>query len=459
MSAIHKNLSKTGLRWLFPGALHSNGCKHTAFSKCEFITKPLTVVAVCAAVALLLSADSSQSMAQQSTVTNKALSCFAPADSADSGGTARNYLLSPGDQLQILVYQREDLSRTHTISEDGMVSLPLLGRLAAAGKTMLELEKLVAQTIEKITGRTEHVSIELPTRRPVYVVGLVNTPGAYAYTTDMTVLHALALSGGLFRPDERNGGLAGISRENARLGQSRLQLKQALALEARLKAELSTKKTLEAPARLVKIEGKTGAESSIARQAQIMDKRAEAHEKQIVTLQKTAELTKVEIKTLRQREKLIADQINLANEELGAVNILKQKGLLRRSDLFTMQRVIASLEADLRATQARVIGAQRRLLEGQERLQLLNINKNLNLEQELNRAENTITSTETAIRSSQWIVGEMTNLAQQEEKDNKVATVQYQIVRTAMQRQHLLLASELTPLCPGDIVQVQPAAL
>ena len=43
------------------------------------------------------------------------------------------YLLSAGDQVRIVVYQRDDLTGDHTISEDGTISLPLVGRLGAVG--------------------------------------------------------------------------------------------------------------------------------------------------------------------------------------------------------------------------------------------------------------------------------------------------------------------------------------
>ena len=387
----------------------------------------------------------------------EAMSCYSLDDKQD--GAQRQYLLSAGDQLQILVYQREDLSGAREIGEDGMISLPLLGRLKAASIGLAELESMIAEAIEKTTGRTENVSVQLAARRPIFVLGLVNRPGSYAFLSDMMVLHAVALGGGLFRPAGGANGVIGVTRENARIGESTLRLKQNLALQARLKAELDAEPDVSPPKRLIAMEGDDGARQLMNRQTRIMKKRTKLREEQIVGLRKTAELTRKEIESLIAREKLTVDQIELAKEELGAANALKKKGLVRRSDLFTIHRVVAGLRADRRAVQGRIVAAERRLLEIEERVQLFDVTQDLGIEQELNQAEINIAATEAAIRSSQWIVGELNTLSQDSSNENKAITIKYQVIRSTGKRRHQFTAEELTPLCPGDIVRVQPALI
>ncbi|NNE23342.1 MAG: hypothetical protein HKN11_12110 [Rhizobiales bacterium] len=421
--------------------------------RCRSVT-----LASAALLLALLGADVSQAAGEQSTDSGQVASCFAPASDGNAGTVGRKYLLSPGDQLQITIYQREDLSGTHEIGEDGMISLPLLGQVHASGRSLSEMEIQIARLTDQTTGRNEHVSIQLPVRRPIYVLGLVNRPGAYPFATDMMILHAVALGGGLFRPDAGAGGLVGVSRENGRLSESTLRLKQNLALRARLEAELDAKPDLEPPRQLVKLEGKDGAQQFISRQIQIMQKRAEVRKKQIISLRETAKLTKQEIKSLAEREGFIVDQIKLALEELKAANSLRKKGLLRRADLFTINRVIAGLESDRRAVQARTVAARRNLLETEGRINLFDISQELALEQEINQAEINIASTETAIRSSQWIVGELGNATSQSDEGAKPLAPGYQVIRSTGNRRHQFQAEELTPLCPGDIVRVQPGS-
>ena len=407
----------------------------------------------------LLCAGISGAAAQQNDTQDANPTCFAQSSSQDGNSAAGDYRLSPGDQVRVQVYQREDLSGTHQIGDNGMISLPLLGRLPAAGSTLYALEKSVSEAIERLSERTENVIIEIPARRPIYIVGLVNNPGAYTFAADMTVLHAVALGGGMYRLDERAGGLTGASRESAQLSQSVLRLKRALALHARLQAERDAETVLEPPKQLVALEGGVGAQQYMTRQLQIMKKRAEARDTQALSQVKAAGLTKQEIKKLKEQENLIFEQIKLASGELEAINKLKQKGLIGRSDLFTIQRVIANLEADRREVQARIVRTQRNSLESEERYQLLGINQKLTLEQELIQAKFDIAANESAIQASQWIVGELTSAAQQEDKGLKSITVEYQIIRTVDKVRYKLAAQELTALCPGDIVRVQPAGI
>ena len=49
------------------------------------------------------------------------------------------YLLNPGDQLDISVWNEETLQKTITVLPDGMISFPLVGHLQAAGKSAAEV--------------------------------------------------------------------------------------------------------------------------------------------------------------------------------------------------------------------------------------------------------------------------------------------------------------------------------
>src|SRR5262245_25899412 len=54
------------------------------------------------------------------------------------------FQLGPDDVIEVYVYQEKDLSPTVQVRPDGKISLPLIGELAASGKTVRELEKEIA---------------------------------------------------------------------------------------------------------------------------------------------------------------------------------------------------------------------------------------------------------------------------------------------------------------------------
>ncbi len=86
-----------------------------------------------------------------------------------------------------------------TVKPDGTIDLPLLKRtIMCAGHTIPEVEQTVNRLYRQ--GALKHVDVSLSlvqaNSRKVYVLGQVQTPGAYAIDQPITALHAIALAGG-----------------------------------------------------------------------------------------------------------------------------------------------------------------------------------------------------------------------------------------------------------------------
>ena len=104
-----------------------------------------------------------------------------------------------GDSLRIDFFDRKDLSAVYRVRPDGQISLPLIGAVYVKGKTLGQVEVELAADVREVTDRAISVTAETVERPPIYTVGFINKPNAYAYVDNMTVLHALALGGGLYR--------------------------------------------------------------------------------------------------------------------------------------------------------------------------------------------------------------------------------------------------------------------
>ena len=112
----------------------------------------------------------------------------------------KEYLLYPGDQVEVLVWHNADVSRTVTVRPDGFVSLPLLQDVQAAGLTPRELAQSVAKGYSARLLNPEVTVIPTQIRTPtVYVLGDVKAPGAYPSRNAVTAAQALALAGGVLR--------------------------------------------------------------------------------------------------------------------------------------------------------------------------------------------------------------------------------------------------------------------
>jgi len=125
-----------------------------------------------------------------------------PPDSINAEGeykAASEYRIGANDLLEISVFQVQELARTVRVNSQGQISLPLVGSLAAGGKTVSELERQIAEVLAQKYVQNPQVSIFVKefTSQRVTVEGAVRKPGIYALAGKTTLLQALAMSEGL----------------------------------------------------------------------------------------------------------------------------------------------------------------------------------------------------------------------------------------------------------------------
>ena len=118
------------------------------------------------------------------------------AGSSASLSAEDEYVLGPGDLLQIQVYGEQDLTVKVRIEEDGYLSYPFLGEIRVAGVSVDRLQRTIDSGLRGDYLVNPDVRVYLLEYRPVYVNGQVRKPGGYAYVPGLTVQKAIALAGG-----------------------------------------------------------------------------------------------------------------------------------------------------------------------------------------------------------------------------------------------------------------------
>jgi len=106
------------------------------------------------------------------------------------------YVLGPGDKLKVTVFGNDDLSGETEVDPSGLVTLPLIQQIPAAGKTILQLEQEIRNKLSPDFVKNPRLSIEVMNYRPFYIIGEVKNPGSYPFVAGMTVVNAIALAGG-----------------------------------------------------------------------------------------------------------------------------------------------------------------------------------------------------------------------------------------------------------------------
>jgi polysaccharide export outer membrane protein len=128
----------------------------------------------------------------------------APAAAQDTAAAQdEGYRINGGDLLHISVYGEPNLDKDVPVQPDGGIAFPLVGNLNARGMTLKELQQQIAgnlresQYFPNITDNEVTVSMVKATGNSVSVVGQVRQPGTFAYDTQLDVMQALSLAGGL----------------------------------------------------------------------------------------------------------------------------------------------------------------------------------------------------------------------------------------------------------------------
>lgn len=108
-----------------------------------------------------------------------------------------DYRIGPKDLLEITVFELPELNQTVRVSEDGSITLSLLGKVDVAGLTAQELEKKLAGLLDKQFTKGAHVTIFIKEYQKVSVMGAVGRPGQYEMVGPTTLLQMIAQAGGL----------------------------------------------------------------------------------------------------------------------------------------------------------------------------------------------------------------------------------------------------------------------
>ena len=109
------------------------------------------------------------------------------------------YLLGPGDKLNLKVWNRDDISSPDiVVAPDGTISLPRIGTVQVKGRIVQDVVDEISERLSEYYDSPE-VTIQIIeyANNKAFVLGRVANPGVVKFTGDGTLLEALALAGGL----------------------------------------------------------------------------------------------------------------------------------------------------------------------------------------------------------------------------------------------------------------------
>lgn len=129
------------------------------------------------------------------------LACLlaAPASAQTGAESLEPYRVGPLDELDLSIPQQGELDRSLTVDERGIINVPLIGEVEAAGRTLPEIEREIVERIQVYHRNVTRASLEITAynSRAVYVLGAVHAPGKYALYPVPNVWQAIREAGGV----------------------------------------------------------------------------------------------------------------------------------------------------------------------------------------------------------------------------------------------------------------------
>jgi polysaccharide biosynthesis/export protein len=139
----------------------------------------------------------SAALCAQSTA-NVAMKQTTPAPVSADGIDPNTYIIGSTDVIAVSVWREQELSGSLPVRPDGMLSMPLLHDVKAAGLTPMQLAADLTERLKKFI-QDPQVSVVVTSinSKRIFILGQVGHPGPLALAPGMTALQAIATAGGL----------------------------------------------------------------------------------------------------------------------------------------------------------------------------------------------------------------------------------------------------------------------
>ena len=157
----------------------------------RWITLPAPLASCAAALLVALLANTAPTLG----ATGTALAT-AEGPQATTTPSGDDYQLGAADKVRIIVFDEPTLSGEFTVNANGALSLPLIGDVPVRGLTPTQVAARIRDALKGGYLLEPKVSIDVLTFRPFYILGEVNKPGEYPYSSGLTVDAAVAMAEG-----------------------------------------------------------------------------------------------------------------------------------------------------------------------------------------------------------------------------------------------------------------------
>lgn len=354
-------------------------------------------------------------------------------------------------------YQKWDaLGGDFEVSSDGTILLPIIGSVSVLHKDAGAIADEISTRIKDKIGlvAAPNTTVQILEYPPVYVVGDVAAPGEYRYRDGLTVLQALAMSGGAYRGTEGPQATDVLTLVTD-LHATDNGILRATARILRLQAEFSGAEAISFPRLPTDPVEKARAQTIFDQETTIFKARANALERQTKSLEDLKGLLATEIDALQQKIKMSDSAIHSVEKELGGVKILVQKGIAvaqRQSDL---ELQLSRFQSDRLDNLTATMRARQSITEATRSLQALHDDRQTSIASDLQDEQAKLEQLKLKRDSDQKMLLQKLSAEPGAPRPGEENPLKFTVVRKENGKPGDMAADQSTALLPGDVLRVE----
>jgi polysaccharide biosynthesis/export protein ExoF len=378
--------------------------------------------------------------------------------------TARaDYLLAPSDAVRIKVRDWPDLAGDYTIGPDGRIAMPVIGDLKAQGLSAAALGQAVAEAIKRNSGRMETAvaAVEIIRFRPFFVTGDVQRPGEHIFRPGLTVLQAVSMAGGYYRPSSSN--LIRSDREIALatgdIESNALRLLRSQVRAARLEAALAGKAEIEFPPEAQDRMGEAPVAAAMESERAILSLERKRAAEEAQSLENIRILYNREIASLRGQGEALKREQDAIQKQLSELRGLAGRGLALTPNIITLERTIAQNQNEQLGVSTASVRAQQNIELAEQKLRDQSAERRRQQANELQEARNEMSDSRQRMATAQEVLDEALMTERSEGRNPGTEIMQRRmvmLVRIEGGKSREFLADDAMPLLPDDVLKVMP---
>jgi protein involved in polysaccharide export with SLBB domain len=378
---------------------------------------------------------------------------------------AGDYKLGISDRVKIKVQEWPDLNGEYTVTPGGAVSLPLIGNIVAAGMGLNDLAKEISDRLQQRSERAERVltAVEVAQYRPFAIMGDVQRPGQYAYRPGLTVIEAISIAGGYYRPEL---GLLRLGRDVAvasgEIQTQSAKLNRLLAREARLKAALDGRDNVPLPPELARQKDDPEISAIMKNEQDALVLESEMKRSENAATKSIKSLYQNEIESLNGHVQALRQEQDSIGTQLKEMRSMAARGLALAPTMFALERSLAQVASQQMGTETAIVRARENITLAEQRVSQAQQERRSLETRDLQKTRDEIADAREKIATSTQLLHEAQASAPAEARELVSPSgdrPSFVILRRDGETIREVAADETTLVAPDDVIKIPTVRL